>query len=198
MAQLSKRDAILRVAGDLFVAHGFRKVSIDQIVEAVPISRPTLYAHFKDKRALYSAVINARCGALLADMRETVKAGRSVEQTLFDIGYQFLGMVLSEPALQMHRTLAAEVAEFPEVAKLFYYSGPDQMHRFLSDYLAKQHKKKTLRVRDADLSADMFLSSIKGYIHLQRLLGIAAPLTKKQMKSRVEYALDIFLKAHAR
>jgi type I restriction enzyme M protein len=31
MPRPSKRDEILRVAGDLFMAHGYRRVSIDQI-----------------------------------------------------------------------------------------------------------------------------------------------------------------------
>ena len=54
-----------------------------------------------------------------------------------------------------------------------------------------------LKVLDAELFADMFLSMIQGSTHLKRLLGIGAPLTKKQMQSRVRYAVDLFLTAHA-
>lgn len=197
MPRPSKRDEILRVAGDLFMAHGFRRVSIDQIVEAVPISKPTLYVHFKDKSELFIAVIQRRCQRLMEHMQSTIGSGRSVEETLHGIGYEFLEMVLSKQSIQMHRMLTAEIDEFPAVAKLFFNSGPNQMHLMLANYLSEQHRKKTLRVKDAELSADMFLSMIKGYAHLKRLLGISAPPSKKQMQQRVRYAVDMFLKAHA-
>jgi TetR/AcrR family transcriptional repressor of mexJK operon len=197
MARPSKRDAILKVAGDLFVAHGFHKVSVDQIVAAVPISRPTLYAHFKDKRALYSAVIGARCQRLLATLRDRIDNTQTPEETLFAIGYEFLGILLSDSAIHMHRTLAAEAEESPEIAELFYESGPKQMLKLVTDYLAHMHKQKKLHVTDPALSADMFLGMIKGYAHLRCILGIAKPLGKKQMRARVAYAVDIMMKAHA-
>lgn len=196
MPRPSKRDEILRVAGDLFIAQGFRRVSIDQIVEAVPISKPTLYAHFKDKSELFLAVIARRCERLMGEMKATIASGDTAEETLYSIGYRFLEMVLTKQSIQMHRILTAEIDAFPEVAKLFYHSGPQQMHRLLADYLILQHQQKKLRVPDPELAADMFLSMIKGYIHLKCLLGIAKNPSKKQMRERVEYAVDFFLKAH--
>jgi TetR/AcrR family transcriptional repressor of mexJK operon len=197
MARPSKRDAILKVAGDLFVTHGFRKVSVDQIVAAVPISRPTLYAHFKDKRALYSAVIGARCQRLLATLRDRIDSTQTPEETLFAIGYEFLDILLSDSAIHMHRTLAAEAQESPEIAELFYESGPKQMLQLVTDYLTRMHHQKLLNVPDPTLSADMFLGTIKGYAHLRCILGIAKPLSKKQMRARVAYAVNIMMKAHA-
>lgn len=197
MPRPSKRDEILRVAGDLFMAHGFRRVSIDQIVEAVPISKPTLYAHFKDKSELFIATITRRCTKLMEHMQAAIEAGQTVDETLYGIGYRFLEMVMTKQSIQMHRILTAELDDFPAAAKLFFNSGPNQMHLLLVNYLTEQHKKKNLKVKDADLSADMFLSMIKGYTHLKRLLGIGAPLTKKQMQQRVRYAVDMFLAAHA-
>lgn len=196
--KLSKRDAILQTAGDLFVTHGFSKVSIDQIVAAVPISKPTLYAHFKDKRALFSAVIESRCQRLLATLDGRINPDGQPKGVLFLIGYEFLSMILSETAISMHRTLTAEVHEFPEIAELFYRSGPQQMHALVARYLTETHRKKLLNVADPALSADMFLSMIKGYAHLRCLLGVAKPLSKKEMQARVEYAVSIMLDAHRR
>ncbi len=196
MPRPSKRDEILKVAGDLFMAHGYRRVSIDQIVEAVPISKPTLYAHFEDKSELFVAIIQRRCARLMEHMQSAIEAGESVDETLYGIGYQFLEMVMSKQSIQMHRMLTSEIDEFPAVAKLFFNSGPNQMHLMLANYLTEQQQKKKLRVKNAELSADMFLSMIKGYAHLKRLLGISAPLGKKHMQARVRYAVDLFLAAH--
>ncbi len=199
MAPRSKREDILKVAAKLFVEHGYRQVSIDKIVAAVPVSKPTLYANFKDKPDLFNAVIVDRCSKLVARMNDEIYSKNlSVKQTLQNIGEQFLTMVLSNDSIRMHRTLSAEYAEFPEVAKLFYESGPAQMHLALKKYLVELDKKGELKVEDADVSADMFFSMIKGYVHLRCLLGVAKAPGEKAIKKRVEYAVNIFLRAHAR
>lgn len=51
-----KRAAILRAAIELFRRYGFRRTSIDAIATEAKVAKPTIYAHFADKDALYVAV----------------------------------------------------------------------------------------------------------------------------------------------
>ena len=67
-AENPKRLAILDAAGRLFLERGFNDTSMDAIAEAAPVSKPTLYSHFKDKGDLFAAVINGRCCAMVATM----------------------------------------------------------------------------------------------------------------------------------
>jgi TetR/AcrR family transcriptional repressor of mexJK operon len=194
MAPRSKREEILAVAGDLFVRHGFEKISMDQIAEAVPVSKPTLYSNFDDKKALFSAVIGTRCEKLLAHIRGSIVEGQSVEQILENVGVQFLTMVTSKDSLRMHRTLAYECEAFPDITRQFYESGPSQMHRMLKEFLAGQKK---LKVKDPGMSAEMFLSMLKGFPHMLALFNIAGPPTPKEIEARVKYAVDLFVKAHS-
>lgn len=48
---------IIQHAKRLFMQSGYAAVSISNIVEAVGITKPTLYYYFKDKEALYAAVL---------------------------------------------------------------------------------------------------------------------------------------------
>lgn len=50
------REAILRVAHDLFAEHGFAATSIRDILERTDMARGALYHHFRDKEALFAAV----------------------------------------------------------------------------------------------------------------------------------------------
>ncbi|MFO1243147.1 MAG: TetR/AcrR family transcriptional regulator [Rickettsiales bacterium] len=197
MAPRSKREDILHKAGELFVKEGYRKVTMDQIAEAVPVSKPTLYSNFADKAALFSAVIEDRCQKLIAGIRSGVDAKMSAEEALREIGRQFLEKVVSEQALSMHRIIAAESEDFPNVARLFYESGPKQMHLLLSKYLTTLQQQKILDVKDPSVSADMFLSMLKGHLHLRCMMGVQAAPTKAEIKKRVDYAVDLFMKAHA-
>jgi len=51
-----KRAAILAAAIDLFRRYGFRRTSIEEIAAEARVAKPTVYAHFADKDALYVAV----------------------------------------------------------------------------------------------------------------------------------------------
>lgn len=50
------RGLLVRVARELFGAHGYGGVSIDQIAERVGVTTGALYHHFRDKKELFRAV----------------------------------------------------------------------------------------------------------------------------------------------
>lgn len=52
-----KETRIADAAFELFYRHGFRKVSMSDIAEASQMSRPTLYAAFANKEAIFAALV---------------------------------------------------------------------------------------------------------------------------------------------
>src|ERR1700733_5577876 len=101
-----KRALILKTAQKLFVTQAYNEVSMDALAEAVPVSKRTLYNHFRDKKTLFAAVMQGRCQRVLGQLMQTLEGGarRSVEQTLTAIGQQFLRVVLEPDALNIYRT----------------------------------------------------------------------------------------------
>lgn len=57
MAQRSKKDHIVATAMPLFLENGFKGTSIDMVVRASGVSKPTVYNHFPDKSALIHEVL---------------------------------------------------------------------------------------------------------------------------------------------
>lgn len=55
----SVREAILETAQRYFLQQGFRATTMDQIAEALGISKKTLYEHFPSKEALFEASADA-------------------------------------------------------------------------------------------------------------------------------------------
>jgi AcrR family transcriptional regulator len=51
-----KREAILRASAALFLKHGLRGTSMEAIARAAGIAKPTLYAYFEDKTAVFNAL----------------------------------------------------------------------------------------------------------------------------------------------
>jgi AcrR family transcriptional regulator len=52
----SKREVIMAAAGGLLLKHGLRGTSMEAIARAAGIAKPTLYAYFPDKQAVFMAI----------------------------------------------------------------------------------------------------------------------------------------------
>ena len=64
------RQRIVTGARRYFLAHGFRSVTMDDIARELGMSKKTLYAHFKGKVALVSAVIRDKFAELSGSLEE--------------------------------------------------------------------------------------------------------------------------------
>lgn len=53
-----RREQILEVALQVFAAAGFHGASMNDVAEAVGVTKPVLYQHFDSKRDLYQALID--------------------------------------------------------------------------------------------------------------------------------------------
>lgn len=53
----SKRQHIIQIARELFASCGYQGTSIDQVVAAAAVSKPTVYSNFPTKQALWCAVM---------------------------------------------------------------------------------------------------------------------------------------------
>ncbi|KIC39533.1 TetR/AcrR family transcriptional regulator [Leisingera sp. ANG-M7] len=64
-----KQQAILEAAWMAFSTYGFRKTSMDDIAKGAGMSRPALYLHFKNKDAIFRALVTAYYGNAAAGVR---------------------------------------------------------------------------------------------------------------------------------
>jgi len=68
--QRGTRERILEAAAELFAAHGYRGVSMEQLAERCAISKPALYYHFADKQTLFVEMVRRS----LAEHRQGIEA----------------------------------------------------------------------------------------------------------------------------
>jgi len=195
MAQISKRDQILETATKLFMENGFSGVSVDQIAAAVPVSKPTLYAHFQDKKDLFAAVIHLRCERAVAAVRAEILPTQSPQESLEAFATHFLTLLMTKQSLQFHRVMIGESEKFPDMARMFFESGPSKMHDLLEEYLSQMHKDGKLYIPNPSLSADIFLGMLKGRGHFKSLIGIATKedTSEARKQEMVKTAVNIFI-----
>src|ERR1700761_8329870 len=72
---------ILDAAQRVFLKRGYQSASLDEIAEVAPASKPTIYAHFERKEALFEAVV-ARVLDSLTNFESFEPTGRTVQDKI--------------------------------------------------------------------------------------------------------------------
>ncbi|OAI25786.1 TetR/AcrR family transcriptional regulator [Methylomonas koyamae] len=191
-----KRQAILNAAKQSFIAHGYSGTSMEAIAEAAPVSKPTLYNHFKSKEELFAAVIAAQCQSLLTTFSDVHTEYSNPVVGLTAIAESFADLVYANESIQLYRLIIAEQRQFPELGELLYRVGPEPILQQLSAYLAELHAKGILNAKDIDSSSRLFLDMLKGDQHLRCVLGLQIGLSDTEKQRLIETVVSLFLKGH--
>jgi AcrR family transcriptional regulator len=64
----SASDRIVRAAREHFLAHGFHRVTMDDLADELGMSKKTIYAHFPSKTALLEAVLLDKFRSITEDL----------------------------------------------------------------------------------------------------------------------------------
>lgn len=191
-----KRAAIIDAARSAFLACGYSGASMEAIAEAAPVSKPTLYSHFKSKQELFAAVIGRQCEDLLGTLARVQTAPRDPVAGLQAIACAFVDLVYTAEALSLYRLIIAEQQQFPELGVLVYRSGPEPVLRQLASYLQELQECGILRIPDVARSSRLLLGMLKGDEHFRCLLGLQAGLDAAEKRQLVESAVYLFLHGH--
>ena len=189
----AKRQAVLKAATAAFMEHGFGGTRMDIVAELAGVSKMTIYRYFDSKEALFAGVIVDTCERIVDDDLAALMVDRPVEEALRAFGRRMLAIIFSPEAIALHRIVIAESRRFPKLGALFYESGPQGSIAVLADYLSQHADDPSLRIRDPWRAAEEFLELLRGYSHLRLLLGIESKQSERELRDRVERAVNHLL-----
>ena len=108
-------ERILDAAGRVFLERGFSGASVDEIAEVACAGKPTIYARFPGKQALFAAVVE-RLVRRNTNLDAISCSGGSVEDRLQRLGAVILERVLTPETIGLIRVAVAEARRFPDLA----------------------------------------------------------------------------------
>ncbi len=79
---MSKREELLITALELFAADGYENVGIQRIVEAVGVTKPTLYHYFGSKKGLLIGILDYFFEPFLIELRKSTEYNGDLVFTL--------------------------------------------------------------------------------------------------------------------
>src|ERR1700738_4870141 len=111
---------ILDAARKVFLERGFEGASIEEIAEAARSGKPTIYARFPGKEALFAAVVMQSVAANVARLEAYTPTGATIEQRLESVAVTVLEWILLSDSIGLLRVAIAEAPRFPDLASSVY------------------------------------------------------------------------------
>jgi AcrR family transcriptional regulator len=109
-------ERILDAARKAFLERGFEGASIDEIAKAARSGKPTIYARFANKRALFTAVVMRDVVSRIEQFETEIPPEASAEERVVTAGVALLDWALSDERMGLMRLGVAEVQRFPDLA----------------------------------------------------------------------------------
>lgn len=190
-----KRALIQGAATKLFCEQGFAATSMEKIAKEAGVSKQTVYSHFGNKDELFIDAISCKCVSyqivdLVSDKLD------QPQQALTVIATNFIDMLLSRGAVDMHRTCVAESISYPHVSRLFYAAGPQRMITELDKVMAEFVKRRSLNIPNTRYAAVQFLCAIKGEICMQIEYNVEKTLSTSEIKEYIDNTVTMFIRGY--
>ena len=189
------RAAILRAAVAEFAEHGIAGARTDAIARAARVNKALLYYYFKDKDALYEAVLDHVFSGLRDRLMPVLESDLEPREKLLEYAGRYFDYIAANP-------------RFPRVVQGEWMrvgpKGSPQMLRIAREYFAPIYKRVSEMLREGAEKGQFravnpmdFLPSMVGIIifyfstapAMRTLLKID-PLSKERIAERREFVLE--------
>jgi len=190
---------ILDAAQRVFLKRGYQSASLDEIAETAPASKPTIYAHFPGKEALFEAVV-ARVIEGLTDFEGFAPKGRSVQDRLASLGIEVVQRFIDE-TIGITRATIAEADRFPALSRQVHEHGRDRAAAAVSPVLNDATHTLSRGARGAFgpkrsvSTAQIFMDLILLPMIMRALMGEGVKELRSELPAFVRERVSFFLAA---
>ncbi|CAM3062556.1 TetR family transcriptional regulator [Pseudomonas floridensis] len=189
-------QTIVDAAGELFVELGFQATTMDKVAQRAKISKLSIYRHFENKEALFSAAIAAHCHQFAPQAIIEGVDGSAADQ-LMAVGTFLLRTLLSPEVRSVEAMIVVDKMKQKSLSKLHYEAGPAYVIAQIEALLRQLHAKAVLSVPAPRESARLFAALIKGSDLLMiARFDEAIAENSNEIESYCRSAVDMFIAAH--
>jgi AcrR family transcriptional regulator len=190
---------ILDAAQRVFLKRGYQSASLDEIAQTAPASKPTIYAHFPGKEALFEAVV-ARVIEGLTDFEGFAPKGRSVQDKLASLGIEVVERFIDE-TIGITRATIAEADRFPALSRQVHEHGRDRAAAAVSHILndathtLSRGAKGPFGPKRSVSTAQIFMDLILLPMIMRALMGEGAKELRSELPAFARERVSFFLAA---
>lgn len=191
-----RRKGIIAVARRIFLEEGYGAASMSSIAAAVGGSKATLYAYFRSKAELFSAVMDDMTEEMGADKILRADDEPDTRQALTWVAHNVLTLICRPEVMDIQRLVIGEAGRFPELGEAFFNRGPRTKIEWLGGLMNKMMEDGRLRRDDPLRAAEMFLSMCRFRVYHYLSWGVMQQPTPKEIEEDAARAVRLFLDAY--
>ncbi|WP_315778466.1 MULTISPECIES: TetR/AcrR family transcriptional regulator [unclassified Bradyrhizobium] len=189
-------ERILDAARAVFLERGFDGASIDEIAERAPASKPTIYARYTGKAALFAAVVERSINDVMNLGAYTPVAGTAQEK-LVGLAIAIVDRALKE-SLGLLRVTIGEAYRFPDLSCQFHDVSRKRATHAVAALLAETIGISAMTARRTPskasaASAEIFIDLIVMPVIMRSLMGESERTIRRELPGFVRDRVKIFL-----
>jgi AcrR family transcriptional regulator len=194
-------ERILDAARQVFLERGLAGASIDEIASLARAGKPTIYARFPSKEALFIAVGMRNVAANIARFDSYATTGTSIEERLTSAGVNFLQWALVNETIDLIQLSIAEGRRFPDLANSVHHMARERVTDAVARLLREAAQSDELGKLPAFAphrlarTARFFLNLVVLPLLLRAILGEQLKRLRAEIEPHVRRSVAFFLAA---
>jgi AcrR family transcriptional regulator len=193
----AKRRQIVAGAMQVFLTHGFDAASMGEIAKAAGVSKGTLYVYFKDKEALFDAIVGEVCVFQAENVFAFDPEDHDVATVLTRLGMNYVRLLCQPDRWSPVRAIIAIADRMPEMGRRFYEAGPAKGTALLSAYLKAQADAGALSdLDDAEVAAAQFMEACHATLYKPVIFNFGPAPSEERIAHVVGLAVRMFMAAY--
>ena len=172
----ARPEEIVAAALEEFVERGFAATRLEDVARRAGVTKGTLYLYFKNKDALFKAVVRETIVPVIAKGESLAQAFTgSARELLEQLVREYWQLVYETSLAGIPKLMMAEAANFPDLARFYYEEVVTRGHSLLAGVIERGIRKGEFRRVDVRVAAKLALSPLMHAIVAQRAFAQCMP-----------------------
>lgn len=189
-SKAKRRAEIEAVALEVMRSRGYEGASMLTIAKAAKASNETLYRWYGDKPRLFLEIVKGNASDIEVALDKTLSSPLPAADTLHNTARLLLNLLLGERSVALNRAAASDASG--DLGAAIAKGGRDRVFPRIIELMERLRLTGVISAPSDEQAAEWFLHLLIGDLQMRRVIGTLPPLTRKQLKSRVETSLSAF------
>ena len=152
---------IVTAALDVFVERGFAAARLEEVARRAGVTKGTVYLYFKNKEALFKAVVRETIVPVIAKGEAMAQAFTGSARELVERLVREYWRLVGETELAgIPKLMMAEAATFPQLTRFYYEEVVTRGHRLMAGVIERGIKSGEFRKVDVPTAAKLAMSPL--------------------------------------
>ncbi len=189
-----KREEVLQIASETFLAKGFDGTSINVMAREAGISKESIYRYFGSKEDLFLSVIQRELAVYKEGMAETGShfEGKNLKEALFLIADATLRTASNNRTLAFRRLVFQMTASDSKIGHHYFQAGPDVAYQNLLNVFTHYNPESDFSFEKL---SRYFIGMVLHRPMLSRECGIMDPMSPEEIQQWCKEVVEDFCKA---